>query len=81
MRKLYLTKNRKKMLHTALSMDDVLYRKFEVMRKEIDDYAKHLQKTYKNVIRVHRQVGNVLIVEQIIDVQKLDGEGIFIKIK
>ena len=80
-KKLYLTKNRKEILHNAISVDDILYRMFEQMQQHIDEYAKHLEKTYKNVIRIQRKdiEGNYNI-EQIIDVQKVDGEGLVITI-
>jgi hypothetical protein len=80
-RKLYLTKNRKKWLHTEISINEVLYRTFEQMQQHIDEYAKHLNKTYKNVIQVRRKdiKGNYYI-DQIIDVQKIDGEGIIITV-
>ena len=81
MTKLNLTKNRKKALHTALSIENILYRTYEKMREDIDRYARHLDKTYKNVIQVRRKdiEGNYYI-EQIIDVQKIDGEGLLITI-
>lgn len=81
MTKLYLTKNRKKALHTAISIDEILYRTHEKMRQEIDEYARHLKKTYKKVIQVRRQdiEGNIYI-EQIIDISKIDGEGLIITI-
>ena len=81
MTKLNLTKNRKKALHTALSIENILYRTYEKMREDIDRYARHLDKTYKNVIQVRRKYidGNYYI-EQIIDVQKIDGEGLLITI-
>ncbi|MEK6881568.1 MAG: hypothetical protein AABY22_18240, partial [Nanoarchaeota archaeon] len=77
---LYLTKNRKKELHTAISIDDILYRKFEQMEQRINEYAQHLKRTYKNVIQVRRKKGNVWIIEQLVDVQKVDGEGLIITI-
>ncbi len=81
MKKIYLTKKREKELHTALSIDDILYRKFEQMQERISKYARHLDKTYKNVLEVRRQdiEGNIYI-EQIIDVKKVDGEGLIITI-
>lgn len=81
MKKIYLTKNRKKALHNAISTNDVLYRIYEKMREDIDKYARHLDKTYKNVVQIRRKdiEGNYMI-EEIIDVQKVDGEGLVITI-
>jgi hypothetical protein len=79
-RKLYLTKNREKMLHTALSIDEILYRKFEQMEEHIHEYARHLEKTYKKVNQVRRIKDGVIYLEQIVDVQKIDGEGLIITI-
>jgi SMC interacting uncharacterized protein involved in chromosome segregation len=80
-KKIYLTKNRKKALHTAISIDEILYRTFEQMQQHIEEYARHLNKTYKNVIQVRSKdmEGNFYI-EQIIDVQKVDGEGLIITV-
>jgi len=80
-KKLYLTKNRKKELHAAISINDVLYRTYEKMQESINKYARSLDRTYKNVIQVKRKdiKGNYYIV-QIIDVQKVEGEGLIITI-
>ena len=80
-KKLYLTKSRKKRLHNELSINDILYRTFEQMQERIDKYARHLNKTYKNVVQVRSKdfEGNFYI-EQIIDVQKIDGEGLVITV-
>jgi len=80
-KKLYLTKNRKKELHTAISIDDVLYRTYEQMQESANKYARHLNRTPKNVIQLRKKdiKGNYDI-EQIIDVQKVEGEGLIIKI-
>lgn len=80
-KKLYLTKNRKKALDVALSMDDVLYRKYEVMREDLDKYARYLNRTYKNVIQVKERKDNADYLKQIIDVQKVEGEGLIIVIR
>ena len=80
-KKLYLTKDRKKALHMAVSIDDILYRTYEKMQEEVQKYARHLDRTYKNVVQVKRKdiEGNYYI-EQIIDVQKINGEGLVITI-
>jgi len=80
-KKLYLTKNRKEALHTAISIDDVLCRTYEQMQESINKYARSLDRTYKNVIQVRRKdiKGNYYI-EQIIDVQKVEGEGLIVTI-
>lgn len=87
MKKIYMTKKREKALHTAISIDDLLYRKFEIERERIDKYARHLERTYKNVIRVRRlsKEGNFthgnLYLEKVISVDKVDGEGLIITIE
>ena len=50
------------------------------MEQRINEYAQHLKRTYKNVIQVRRKKGNVWIIEQLVDVQKVDGEGLIITI-
>lgn len=80
MKKLYMTKKRERILHEALSIDNLLYRKFDQMQQRIDDYALHLKKTYKNVIQVKRIRNEVVYIEQIVDIQKIDGEGLVITI-
>jgi hypothetical protein len=80
MKKIYMTKKREKILHEAISIDDLLYRKFDQMERHIQEYARHLERTYKNVIQVKRRKGNVNYIERVIDVQKVDGEGLIITI-
>lgn len=65
----------------ALSIDDVLYRMHKKMQEYIDKRAQHLERTYKHVVRVQRRdiEGNMNI-EQVINVQKIDGEGLIITI-
>lgn len=81
-KKLYLTKNRKKALHTAISIDEVLYRTYEQMQQRINEHARHLEKTYKKVIQVRRRdiKNGITLIEPIIDIQKIDGEGLIITI-
>lgn len=78
---MYLTKGRKARLHNELSINDMLYRTFEQMQERVDAYAKHLNKTYKNVVQVRsKDIKGNFNIEQIIDVQKVDGEGLVITI-
>ena len=80
-KKLYLTKSRKARLHNELSINDILYRTFEQMQERVDKYAKHLDKTYKNVVQVKsKDIKGNFYIEQIIDVQKVDGEGLVITV-
>lgn len=76
-----MTKKREKILHTAISIDDLLYRKFDQMNQSIHEYAAHLRKTYKNVILIQREKDGIIYNEQIIDVKAIDGEGLLIKIR
>lgn len=81
MKKLYMTKSREKQLHNAISIDDILYRKFELMEQRIHKHARHLDRTYKNVIRVQRRKSDANYIERIIAVQKIDGEGLLVTIE
>jgi len=81
MKKIYLTKKRKQRLHEELSINDILYRTFEQMQQRVNEYARHLDKTYKNVIQVKsKDIKGDYYIEQIIDVQKVDGEGLVITV-
>lgn len=80
-KKLYLTKKRKAGLQVALSIDDVMYRMHEQMQEQINKYAKHLEKTYKKVVQVRSvDINGNLNIEQVIDVKKIDGEGLIVTI-
>lgn len=79
MKKIVLTKKRLKALDIALSIDDVLYRKFEVLNEDLRKRAKQMYRA-NQVMRVIRLKDKTPYIEQIVEETKTD-EGIIVYIK
>lgn len=79
--KIRMTKNRKRILHRALSINDLLYRQFELMREDFDKRSRYVEKNYQKFIEIRRKDGQGNVhVERIKDIVKLDEFGLIIYI-
>lgn len=79
-RRPYLTKKRLAALHTALSIDDILYEKFRRLHERLNEDARRLIHNRKRVFRVIRMGENHNDVLQIADVVMTEeGSTIYVR--
>lgn len=72
MKKVYLTKKRLKALEMAITLDDILYAKFDRLHRQLNEDVRRLYLNPKKVFRVIKKHKNHLENVQIIDVQMSD---------
>lgn len=73
-KKVILTKKRLKALEMAISIDDILYEKFNRLHKNLHEYEKQTMRRLKmrSNYRVIRKQGDIQYVEQVKDVISTD---------
>lgn len=78
-KKIVLTKKRLAALHTAISIDKVLYEKYRRMHEDFNRRCKEWDRR-KQVVRVIKKDKNVNLVLQIVKEIKTD-EGIYLEVR
>lgn len=79
MKKVRLTKNRLKSLETAISIDDVLYAKFDAMNRRFNEQVRKWQKT-NQVIMVVQKLGSKSFKNLQIIKETKTSDGIYVEV-
>lgn len=72
MKKIIITKNREKALHTAISIDDILYEKFRRLNEQLDKRIEKYYRRPKQVIQIIKRGEKYDEVLMVKDVQITD---------
>ena len=76
-KKIYITKQRDKSLHMAISIDDYIYRRWERTVEDINERARSLIHNRRRIVKVIKKNGNVneiLMIRDVVDT----GEGFIV---
>ena len=75
-KKIYITKQRDKSLHMAISIDDHIYRRWERMVEDINERASliHNRRRIVKVIKKNGNVNEILMIRDVVDT----GEGFIV---